>query len=163
MTSIARRVRDAWVAALLLAAGCRRTDFTEALTPLSATSLSLQARPVSDSVYVDVVLGGAAPAAIGSLTGDVTHAGGWSFVQCEAQQVDALLACKAHGTTVRLAAAWTAGTHVGALVRLAFVRSTSNAIPSFLLSVSEAHGARGGAMLDSVEVKRQSILAGGNP
>jgi hypothetical protein len=32
-----------------------------------------------------------------------------------------------------------------------------------MLAVSEAHGARGMAVLDSVEVKRQSVVAGGAP
>jgi hypothetical protein len=118
---------------------------------------------MSDSVFVDVVLGGAAPQTLGSITGEVAHAGDWTFVQCEAQQADALLACKAHGATVRVAAAWAAGTHAGALVRLAFVRVTPSATPTFMLAVSEAHGARGMAVLDSVEVKRQSVVAGGAP
>jgi hypothetical protein len=162
-----RRVRTAMpLAALAIVsttAACRRTDFTEALTPVAATSLSLAARPVSDSVFVTVMLGGAAPQALGSFTGEVAHAGDWAFVHCEEQQTNALLACKAHGATVRIAAAWAAGAHAGALVRLAFVRTAPAAAPAFLLSLSEAHGARGTAMLDSVEVKRQSVLSGGVP
>jgi hypothetical protein len=43
------------------------------------------------------------------------------------------------------------------------VRVTPSATPTFLLAVSEAHGARGMAVLDSVEVKRQSVVAGGAP
>ncbi|MCZ8204115.1 hypothetical protein [Gemmatimonas sp.] len=163
MMSSALVPRLAILAVVLTAGACRRTDLTDAVVPVAATSLSLQARPMNDSVFVDVVLGGAAPQTLGSITGEVAHAGDWTFVQCEAQQADALLACKAHGATVRVAAAWAAGTHAGALVRLAFVRATPSATPTFMLAVSEAHGARGMAVLDSVEVKRQSVVAGGAP
>jgi hypothetical protein len=140
---------------------CRRTDFTEAAVPSAATTLALTTQQAADTTYVDVTLGGGAPAALGSFTGEVTHAASWRFAQCDAQQPQALLACKAHGETVRMAAAWAGGTHAGALVRLTFVRTTTTATPSFQIIVSEAHGARCDDLLDSIEVRRQSVAAAG--
>lgn len=137
---------------------CRR-DFTDPVVPMAATSLALQARTNADTLYVDVVLGGGAPVALGSFTGEVAHRGDWTFAQCDAQQPQALLACKSSGETVRVAAAWAAGTHAGALVRLTFVRTTPAASPLFTLGLTEAHGARGENLLETLEVRRQSVMA----
>lgn len=149
---------------LLLALGtlaaCRR-DFTDPAVPVAATSLALQTRATADTLYVDVMLGGGAPVALGSVTGEVAHRGDWTFVQCDGQQPQTLLACKSAGETVRVAAAWAAGTHAGALVRLSFVRSTPVAQPVFMLAITEAHSARGENLLESVDVRRQSVMAEG--
>lgn len=157
---------------LPLVSACRR-DFTEAVVPAAATSLALSTQQAGDTTYVDLVLGGGAPAALASVTGEVAHRGDFTFVQCAAQQPQALLACKAHGDTahgetVRVAAAWAGGTHAGALVRLAFVRtgaaaaaaSTPAPASPFSLAVTEAHGARGEALLGEIEVRRESVVAG---
>lgn len=146
----------------LLLVACRR-DFTEAVVPATAASLALATHQAADTTFVDLTLGGGAPVALASITGDIAHRGGYAFVQCVAQQPQALLACKAHGETVRVAAAWAGGTHAGALVRLAFVRSASVGAPSaaaaFMLTVSEAHGARGEVLLNDIEVRRESVVA----
>ena len=144
---------------LLALAACHRPDFTEATTPVASTSLALVSSQVADSAFVDVTLGGGAPVAIGSFTGEVVHDGAWRFVACDAQQPQALLACKDHGSTVRVAAAWAGGTHAGALVRLTYVRTAPTAPSTWTFAVSEAHGARGTPLLDNVEVKRLSVEA----
>jgi hypothetical protein len=155
------RSSHALVLSLLLAA-CHRPDFTESVAPVAATSLTLVSQVRADSTHVDITLGGGSPASIGSFTGEVEHEGDWTFVACDAQQPQALLACKEHGRTLRVAAAWAAGTHAGALVRLTYVKRTSTAFPRFTFAVSEAHGARGGSLLDSLEVRRTSVMSGGD-
>lgn len=147
-----------FLTALLLLSACRQPDLTEAASPVAATTLSLATRQHTvDTTHVIVTLGGGAPESLGSFTAEVAHAGDWSFAQCDAEQAQALLACKAHGETVRVAAAWAGGTHAGALVRLTFVRSIPTAAPSFAFVVSEAHGARGDDLLERIEVRRQSV------
>ncbi len=145
------------LALLLRSTACHRPDFTDATTPVAATSLALVSTQSADSAFVDVTLGGGAPVSIGSFTGEVVHNGGWRFTACDAQQPQALLACKEYGTTVRVAAAWAGGTHAGALVRLTYMRTVPTAPLSWTFAVSEAHGARGTRLLDSVEVKRLSV------
>lgn len=147
------------VAAAMLLAACHRNDFTEATTPAAATSLALVTQQRADSAFVDVTLGGGAPASLGSFTGEVVQEGEWRFVGCDAQQAQALLACKEHGTTLRLAAAWAGGTHAGALVRVTYVKTSPAAASRFTFTVSEATGARGVSLLDSLEVKRVSVEA----
>ena len=144
---------------LLALAACHRPDFTEATTPVASTSLALVSTQVADTAFVDVTLGGGAPVAIGSFTGEVVHDGAWRFVACDAQQPQALLACKDHGSTVRVAAAWAGGTHAGALVRLSYVRTAPTGPATWTFAVSEAHGARGTPLLENVEVKRLSVEA----
>jgi hypothetical protein len=158
MSGTTRALLTAW-ALLGTTAACRRTDLTEAATPMAATSLALAAQQMGDSAHVYITLGGGAPAPLGSLTGDVVNPDGWRFVSCTAQQTDALLACKAHDATVRIAAAWAAGTHAGELVRVSYVRARPSATlaPSaFTMSITEAHGVRGQSLLDELEVRRQS-------
>ena len=152
---------NALILSLLLAA-CHRPDFTESVTPVAATSLTLVSQARAESSYVDITLGGGTPASIGSFTGEVVHEGEWTFVACDAQQPQALLACKEHGSTLRIAAAWAGGTHAGALVRLTYVKRTATAVPRFTFAVSEAHGARGASLLDSLEVRRTSVMSGGD-
>jgi len=144
---------------LLALAACHRPDFTEATTPVASTSLTLVSTQAADTAFVDVTLGGGAPVALGSFTGEVVHDAAWRFVACDAQQPQALLACKEHGSTVRVAAAWAGGTHAGALVRLSYVRTAPTAPVTWTFAVSEAHGARGTPLLDNVEVKRLSVEA----
>jgi hypothetical protein len=144
---------------LLVAAACHRPDFTEATTPVASTSLALVSTQAADTAFVDVTLGGGAPVSLGSFTGEVVHDGAWRFTACDAQQPQALLACKDHGTTVRIAAAWAGGTHAGSLVRLTYVRTAPSAPATWTFAVSEAHGARGAQLLDSGEVKRLSVEA----
>ncbi len=159
MTQSRRLFRRSLALLVLAATACHRPDFTEATTPVAATSLALVSTQSADSAFVDVTLGGGAPAPLGSFTGEVVHDGAWRFASCEAQQPQALLACKDHGTTVRVAAAWAGGTHAGALVRLTYLRGAPNAPATWTFAVSEAHGARGARLLDSVEVKRLSVEA----
>ncbi|WP_353269105.1 hypothetical protein [Gemmatimonas sp.] len=149
---------------------CRKTDFTEAATPMAATALALQAQQVGDSAHVYITLGGGSPATLGSLTGDVVSPDGWRFVSCAAQQAEALLACKAHDATVRVAAAWAGGTHAGELVRVTYARAVPGATitaSAFTMSITEAHGVRGQSLLDELEVRRESVVrtdgAGGTP
>lgn len=160
MTQSPRRfLRRSLALSLLALAACHRPDFTEATTPVASTSLALVSTQAADTAFVDVTLGGGAPVAIGSFTGEVVHDGAWRFVACDAQQPQALLACKDHGSTVRVAAAWAGGTHAGALVRLTYVRTAPTAPSTWTFAVSEAHGARGTPLLDNVEVKRLSVEA----
>jgi hypothetical protein len=141
--------------------GCRQPDLTQSVAPAAATSLALHTQQLLDTARVHVTLGGDAPVALGSFTAEVVHSGAWQFAQCDAAQAQALLACKAHGETVRVAAAWAGGTHAGALVTLTFVRSAPNAAPNFSFAVSEAHGARGEDLLEHIDVRRQSVAPGG--
>lgn len=158
MTPSRRSTLRRSLALLVLAVtACHRPDFTEATTPVASTSLALVSTQSADSAFVDVTLGGGAPVSIGSFTGEVVHDGAWRFASCDAQQPQALLACKEHGTTVRVAAAWAGGTHAGALVRLTYVRTVPTAPASWTFAVSEAHGAGGTRLLESVEVKRLSV------
>jgi hypothetical protein len=150
-------LRRSLTLSLLALAACHRPDFTEATTPAASTSLALVSTQAADTAFVDVTLGGGAPVAIGSFTGEVVHDAAWRFVACDAQQPQALLACKDHGSTVRVAAAWAGGTHAGALVRLTYVRTSPTAPATWTFAVSEAHGARGTPLLDTVEVKRLSV------
>ncbi len=161
MTQSRRKLFRCSLAVLAVAAAaCHRPDFTEATTPVASTSLALVSTHAADTAFVDVMLGGGAPVSLGSFTGEVVHDGAWRFTACDAQQPQALLACKEHGTTVRVAAAWAGGTHAGALVRLSYVRTAPTAPASWTFAVSEAHGARGTLVLDSVEVKRLSVAGG---
>lgn len=147
------------VAALVAMLGaCNKPDFTEAVTPQVATSLALVSQVAGDTAHVDITLGGGAPETLGSLTGEVVQPSSWRFVQCDAQQPQALLACKAHDSTVRVAAAWAGGTHAGALVRLTYVRSGGAAAPeTWMMSVAEAHGVRGESLRDALLVRAQSV------
>ena len=154
-SSLSRSSAAVVVVAMLTA--CHRPDLTEAAVPAAATQLSLVSQLATDTAHVDLTLGGGKPTSLGSVTGEVAHLGDWQFVACEAQQPQALLACKPHGATVRVAAAWAGGTHAGALVRLTFVRAVPNAEPTWMLAVSEAHGAQGVRVLESVEVRKQSV------
>lgn len=156
-----------WVGAT---AACRKTDFTEAATPVAATALALHAQQAGDSAHVYLTLGGGSPATLGSFTGDVVSPDGWRFVACAAQQAEALLACKAHDATVRVAAAWAGGTHAGDLVRVTYARAVPGATiatSAFTMSITEAHGVRGQSLLDELEVRRESVArtasAGGTP
>lgn len=163
-TLLAIRRRGQVAAALLVmgaGVGCRQPDLTQAVAPSAATSLVLHTQQQLDTARVHVTLGGDAPVALGSFTAEVAHAGAWKFAQCDAAQAQALLACKAHGETVRVAAAWAGGTHAGALVTLMFVRSAPNATPLFSFVVSEAHGARGEDVLEHIDVRRHSVTVGG--
>lgn len=138
---------------------CRKTDFTESVVPVVATSLSLLTQQRADSAFVDITLGGGAPSVLGSLTGDVVHPASWRFAGCEASQPGALLACKEHDATVRVAAAWAAGTHAGELVRLTYVRRAPDAAPAeFTMSITEAHGVRGESLTDVMEIRKQSVV-----
>lgn len=144
----------------LVVSACRQPDLTEAATPAAATSLALISTQSADTAFVDITLGGGNPTSLGSFTGEVVHDGAWRLLSCDAQQPQALLACKEYGSTVRVAGAWAGGTHAGALVRLAYVRASAAALPSWTFTVSEAHGARGTRLLENVEVKRVSVEGG---
>ena len=148
-----------WCVAITVFLGaCTKPDFTEAVTPQVATSLALLSQQRGDTATLDITLGGGAPAALGSFTGEVVQPASWRFVQCDAQQPQALLACKAHDSTVRVAAAWAGGTHAGALVRLTYVRSGATApADQWTMSVSEAHSVRGQSLTDSLLVRAQSV------
>jgi len=159
MTQARRSLLRRSLALLAVATACHRPDFTEAATPVASTSLALVSTQAADTAFVDVTLGGGAPASLGSFTGEVVHDGTWKFTACDAQQPQALLACKEHGSTVRIAAAWAGGTHAGSLVRLTYLRSVPNAPATWTFAVTEAHGARGARLIDSVEVKRLSVEA----
>lgn len=166
MTTMTRTNRlCATLAAMLLGAtmigACRRTDFTEAPLPAAGTSLLLRTAVDGDTTRVSLSLEGSVPLSLGSITGEVEHDAGWTFVGCDAAGANAkgLVACKANGNTVRLAGAWAAGTTHGALVQLLFVRASAvtSGNETWMLSVREMHTARGEKVTDEVQVRREAL------
>lgn len=147
---------------LSAAGGCRRTDFTEAPVPASGVELLLRARTVGDTARVALTIEGAVPLSLGSVSGEVEHAAGWTFVSCDAAGAGAnragLVACNAKDRTVRMAGAWAAGTAHGALIELLFVRQGAVSGEQWELRVREAHTARGERVGEGeLSVRRESV------
>lgn len=145
-----------WLAvcgAVAVAACARNADLTDSLPPVVLSTLDLRTQSAGDTMQVAITLSEGPTRNVGSLTAEVLGSDAWRYVGCEAAQTDALLACKANGATVRVAAAWAGGTHAGALVTLSYVRvATSPAMP-WRLTVLETHGTLGHSLMDSLLVK----------
>jgi hypothetical protein len=137
-------------------AACHQTADLLDTTPVAPRSvLSLQPAPLQgDTMRLAITLGAGPTRSVGSLTGDVLLAPQWTFLGCTAAQGDPLLACQAHGQSVKVAAAWAMGTHTGDLVRLTFVRTAPSAAATWQLSVEEMHSVGGLSLVDSVDVRR---------
>ncbi|MFN5598337.1 hypothetical protein [Gemmatimonas sp.] len=155
-----RPFRIALLSVAVLGGACRKTDFTEAPQPEAGTVLLLRAATSGDTARVALTLEGSVPLSLGSVTGDVGYAAGWTFIGCDAATPNAegLVACKAHDRTVRVAGAWAAGTAHGALVRLLFVRSSAAVSGEhWELSVREMITARGEPVKEGeLRVRRES-------
>lgn len=152
--------RFSLLTALLLVSACRKTDFTEAPVPEAGTVLLLRTVTTGDTARVALSLEGAVALSIGSVTGEVEHAPGWTFVGCDAASPNAegMVACKAHSGTVRVAGAWAAGTNLGALVQLRFVRAAGVSSETWALSVREMHTARGEPVREGeISVRREGV------
>jgi len=151
------------LSALVILGACRQPgDLTETPRPASRPSLQLQLRPVTaDSAALVLTLEGADPAApIGSLTAEVALSpdAGWRLTGCDGAQGVPLVACHAAAPGVRLAAAWTAGTHDGELVTLAFTRSagasvTAAPLGEAQLRVTQVHTVSGRPVGESLDVR----------
>lgn len=144
-------------------ASCRRTTDLVQLRPADRVTLALNAQgAVGDTARLALVLGVGTVGPVGSITGTVRPDGAWQFVRCEGAQGEPLLACRSDAATsrVRLAAAWTGGTHAGPLVTLVFVRaggasSRTDIGTGWELSVEEAHAVTGHSLADSLLVRRE--------
>ena len=90
--------------AMLLAAGCRNA-LLDTPQPLVRSTLALLARPLtSDTVQVTLVLSTGPVRTLGSITAELSNTTDWTFTGCTTAQGEALLACKAHPGSVRVAA-----------------------------------------------------------
>jgi hypothetical protein len=136
---------------------CRTTaDLLNSAPVAPRTVLSLQPAPMQgDTIRVAISLGAGPTRSVGSLTGEVLLPPLWTFTDCVAAQGEPLLACKAHAQSVKVAAAWVTGTHVGDLVTLTFVRTTPSAPSTWELAVQEVHSVAGASLLDSLDVRRE--------
>ena len=144
-------------------AGCHQAaDLTEARRPIPRPSLQLQLRPVTaDSSTLVLTLEGAdASTSIGSLTAEVALElpTGWQLAGCDGAQSAPLVACHAANPGVRLAAAWTGGTHAGELLALAFTRTTgaaaiAPALGDARLRVTQVSSVAGQALGASLDVR----------
>jgi hypothetical protein len=151
-------------AALFALTACHRNaDLLDVEAPVLHSVLALRTDVQGDTTRVAITLSEGSTKSVGSLTADVMNPAGYTFTGCAAGQGEALLACKAHGATVKVAGAWVAGTHAGSLIVLTYLGngtadagSTGN---GWTLVVTEAHGARGQSLLDSLVVRRD----GGTP
>ncbi|WP_373061371.1 hypothetical protein [Gemmatimonas sp.] len=150
--------------AVLSATGCRNA-LLDTPQPVARSTMELHARTVTgDTVQVTIALGSGPVRALGSVTAELTNSSDWTFVGCAAAQGEPLLACKAHAGSVRVAAAWAAGTHDGELVTLTFVRMAPTARVSWQLSLQEAHGVSGQSLLDELDVRTDvATVTGGAP
>ncbi len=144
---------------VLALAACRQTADLLNTNPVAPRSvLSLQpATMQGDTMRLAIALGAGPTRSVGSLTGDVQVAPQWAFIGCTAAQGEPLLACHAHGQSVKVAAAWTMGTHSGNLVTLTFVRLALSADATWTLSVEEMHSVGGVSLMDSVDVRRDVV------
>lgn len=144
-----------------VAPACRRTMDVVQVRPPERTPIALRvATAVGDTLRVAVALGVGPVSPVGSLTGAVTADPAWTFVRCDAAQGSPLLACRADGlgadARVRLAAAWTDGTHAGDLMTLVFSRAGGGATGTrWQLELAEAHAVSGHNVLDSLAVRRE--------
>ena len=157
-TSCARALRVAGLTALLPLAACHQTgDWLGSGTDTTGRSaLQLRIRPASaDTMEVMVVLGIGPLSSFGSLTADLAMPAGVAFASCEAAQGQPLLACHAQESTLRLASAWTTGTHAGDLVRLRFVKSGTGPMSdaAWTMQLREVHAVAGHSVRDSLDVR----------
>jgi hypothetical protein len=145
---------------VLASTGCRNA-LLDTPQPVVRSTLALHARAATgDTVQLTIALGTGPVRALGSLTASLANNDSdWTFAGCTAAQGAPLLACKAHERTVRVAAAWAAGTHTGDLVTLTFVRHTPGALPAWQLSLQEAHGVGGQSLLDELDVRPELVPA----
>jgi hypothetical protein len=136
---------------------CRTTaDLLNSAPVAPRTVLSLQPAPMQgDTIRVTISQGAGPTRSVGSLSGEVLLPPQWTFTSCVAAQGEPLLACKAHAQSVKVAAAWVTGTHVGDLVTLTFVRTTPSAPSTWELAVQEVHSVAGASLLDSLDVRRE--------
>jgi hypothetical protein len=122
--------------------------------PVVRSTLAIHARTTpGDTVHLTLTLGTGPLRALGSVTAEVANRADWRFTGCVAAQGEPLLACKAHEGSVRVAAAWAAGTHTGDLITLTFVRTALAARATWQLSVQEAHGVSGQSLLEDLDVR----------
>lgn len=159
------RMPKALIVALTVLAvtGCRNA-LLDTPQPVVRSALELHTRTVTtDTVQLTIGLSTGPVRALGSLTATLATEAEWRFVGCAAAQGEPLLACKAHERSVRLAAAWAAGTHVGDLLVLTFVRMSPVAQPAWQLTVQEAHGVGGQSLLDDLDVRTDPVPAAGAP
>ena len=146
-----------------ISTGCHQAaDLTDAPRPATRPSLQLQLRPVTgDSSTLVLTLEGAdAAASIGSLTAEVALAlpAGWRLAGCDGAQGAPLVACHAADAGVRVAAAWTGGTHAGELLALAFTRTpgaaaSASAFAEARLRVTQVRSVAGQALGESLDVR----------
>ena len=147
------------LALALALAACHQTADLLNTNPVAPRSvLSLQpATMQGDTMRLAIALGAGPTRSVGSLTGDVQLAPQWAFIGCTAAQGEPLLACHAHGQSVKVAAAWAMGTHTGQLVTLTFVRMAPSAAATWTLSVEEMHSVGGVSLVDSIDVRRYNL------
>jgi len=160
--ALGRALRATGVAVLLPLAACHQTgDWLGSGTDTpSQSALQLRLRPTtSDTVELVLTLGIGPLTSIGSLTADLPMPAGVAFSSCDAAQGNPLLACHAQEGTLRLAAAWTTGTHAGDLVRLRFVTRGAAAVQgsAWPLQLREVHAVAGHSVRDSLDVRAGAI------
>jgi hypothetical protein len=146
------------LALALALAACHQTADLLNTNPVAPRSvLSLQpATMQGDTMRLAIALGAGPTRSVGSLTGDVQLAPQWAFIGCTAAQGEPLLACQAHGQSVKVAAAWATGTHTGHLVTLTVVRMAPSAAATWTLSIVEMHSVGGVSLVDSIDVRRDN-------
>jgi hypothetical protein len=146
------------LALALALAACHQTADLLNTNPVAPRSvLSLQpAAMQGDTMRLAIALGAGPTRSVGSLTGDVQLAPQWAFIGCTAAQGEPLLACQAHGQSVKVAAAWATGTHTGHLVTLTVVRMAPSAAATWTLSIVEMHSVGGVSLVDSIDVRRDN-------
>ncbi len=144
---------------VLALAACHQTaDLLNTNPVVPRSVLSLQpATMQGDTMRLAIALGAGPTRSVGSLTGDVQLAPQWAFIGCTAAQGEPLLACQAHGQSVKVAAAWAMGTHTGHLVTLTLVRLAPSAAATWRLSVEEMHSVGGVSLVDSIDVRRDNV------
>lgn len=158
----ARMHKTLVVALSALALTSCRNALLDTPQPVVRNAIELHARPSSgDTVQVSIVLGTGPIRPMGSLTAQLSNTTDWAFAGCSAAQGEPLLACKAHEGSVRVAAAWASGTHLGELVTLTFVRTVPTAVPTWQLSIQESHGMAGQSLLEDLEVRADVVTVAG--
>lgn len=158
VAALVRALRPISLTVLLPLAACHQSGdwLGSGTNPTDRSALHLRLRPaVSDTVELVVTLGLGPLTSIGSLTADLPVPSGLAFASCDAAQGQPLLACHAQAGTLRLAAAWTTGTHAGDLVRLRFTKSGAGAASdaAWLLQLREVHAVAGHSVRDSLDVR----------
>lgn len=158
----ALRLLAAMVLVVAIAA-CRKTTDLVQLRPADRVTLELSVQSaVGDTARLALVLGVGSVGPLGSVTGAVKPDAAWRLVRCEGAQGEPLLACRTDDASshVRVAAAWTAGTHAGPLVTMVFARQGSAPAAAgvgngWALTIDEAHAVAGHTLTDSLVVRRE--------